>query len=231
MIRTAMPVPVNSGKLIEDTTNPSELLRLIGRGKDLQNKLFLLVGAVGAGKSTFVDYLREVKLDETVKLTTLWLTVDLNGSPVGSEMLQAWVVDEIIRGLLNAHPGEKLNEHGGLLKVFSVEMHALKYGPLKNVPPSSQMYIETVAKEMLRLTADRVMHAKALARYLCSERAKLLVLVLDNCDKGDLDEQLAVFQIVRWVQSWLKCLVFLPIRDVTYHANRNRPPLDTVIKA
>ena len=65
---------------------------------------------------------------------------------------------------------------------------------------------------------------------MSSERGKLLVVVLDNCDKGDLDEQLMVFQIVRWVQSWLRCLVFLPIRDVTYRTCKDKPPLDTAIK-
>ena len=78
--------------------------------------------------------------------------------------------------------------------------------------------------------SDRVQHTKAFARYLCNERGKLLVLVLDNCDKGNRAEQLAMFQTVRWIQSWLKCLVFLPIRDVTYHTSKDQPPLDTVIK-
>ncbi len=230
VIRNALPVPAGSGKLIDDTSNPADLLRILGRGRDLQNKLFLLVGAVGSGKSTFVDYFREVKLNAAEKATTVWVTIDLNGSPTTREMLEAWVVDQIISGLSATASAENLHEHEGLLKVFSVEMHALKQGALKLVSPTSQMYIETVAQELLKLTQDRVKHASAIARTLCAERGKLLVLVLDNCDKGDRDEQLAVFQIVRWIQTWLKCLVFLPIRDVTYHAHKNRPPLDTVIK-
>jgi hypothetical protein len=230
VIRTAMPTPTSSGKLIEDTSNPSELLRLLGRGADLQNRIFLLVGSVGAGKSTFVDYLREVKLDEQVKRTTEWVSINLNGAPVGAEELQRWVVDQFIRAITCAHPNEKLTEYDTLTKVFGLEMRNLKSGPLKLLPESSDKYREIVAAELMRLTGDRVAHATALARHLCAERGKVLVLVLDNCDKGDLEEQLTVFQIVRWVQTWLKCLVFLPIRDVTYHAHKNRPPLDTVIK-
>jgi hypothetical protein len=230
VIRTAIPSTLTGGSVIEDTSNPSELLRLMGRAKDLQNKLFLLVGAVGAGKSTFVDYFREVKLNDAVRSTTVWITVDMNGSPSGKEMLETWVVDQLISGLLAAHPTEKLGEYEALLKVFGVEMHTLKQGPLKMLSQTSDLYQESVAKELMKLTSDRVNHAKALARYLCSERGKVMVVVMDNSDKGDLQEQLTVFQIVRWVQSWLKCIVFLPIRDVTYHAYRNQPPLDTVIK-
>jgi hypothetical protein len=230
VIRTALPIPAGSGKLIEDTSNPSQLLRLLGRGRDLQNRLFLLVGARGAGKSTFVDYVREVKLDQATKKATTWVSIDLNNSPTTRAMLESWVVDQIIDGLITSAPDEKLQEHEGLLKVFSVEMQALKQGPLKLLSPTSDMYKETVASELLKLTQDRVKYAISLTRTLCTERSKLFTLVLDNCDKGDLDEQLTVFQIVRWIQSWLKCLVFLPIRDVTYHAHKSRPPLDTVIK-
>src|SRR5207248_3114529 len=111
IIRTAMPTLSTSGKLIEDTSNPAELLRILGRGSDLQNRLFLLVGSVGAGKSTFVDYLREVKLDEQVKSTTEWVSVDLNGAPMGAEMLQRWVEDRFILNIIAAHPTEKLGEY------------------------------------------------------------------------------------------------------------------------
>jgi hypothetical protein len=154
----------------------------------------------------------------------------MNGSPIGEDMLQAWVVDEIIRGLRSSHPNENLSEHETLLKVFGAEIRNLRQGPLKHISAGSPKYEEVIADELLKLMGNRTSHARGLARFLCAERGKLLVLVLDNCDKGDLQEQLTVFQIVRWVQSWLKCLVFLPIRDVTYHAHRNRPPLDTVIK-
>jgi Type I restriction enzyme R protein N terminus (HSDR_N) len=230
VIRTAMPTPVSSGKLIEDTSSPTELLKLLGRGADLQNRIFLLIGSVGAGKSTFVDYLREVKLDEQVKRTTAWISINLNGAPIGKEELQRWIVDQFIRTITSTHPEEKLSEYESLMKVFGTEMRDLKGGALKMLPDNSEKYREIIATELLRLTGDRITHATALARHLCAERGKVLVLVLDNCDKGDLEEQLTVFQIVRWVQTWLKCLVFLPIRDVTYHAHKNKPPLDTVIK-
>jgi hypothetical protein len=39
-----------------------------------------------------------------------------------------------------------------------------------------------------------------------------------------------MFQIAHWVQSEFKCLVVLPLRDVTYDLYRHDPPLDTALK-
>ena len=230
VIRTAIPSPILPGStLIEDTSNPSELLRLLGRGKDLQNRLFLLVGPVGAGKSTFVDYLRELKLTEQIRNGTVWVNVDMNDAPIVRDEMEKWVVEEIIRGLRHTRSDLDFDAYSVLQKVFSVELDALKRGPLAMIPVDSTKYNEAIADELRKHLADTAGHAKALARYLCADH-RVLVLVLDNCDKGDLNEQLATFQIVRWIQSRLKCLVFLPIRDVTYHTYKDRPPLDTVIK-
>jgi polynucleotide 5'-kinase involved in rRNA processing len=62
VIRAALPAGPTSATVIDDTDNPSALIRALRRGKDLTHKIFLLVGSVGSGKSTFVDYFREVKL-------------------------------------------------------------------------------------------------------------------------------------------------------------------------
>ncbi len=192
--------------------------------------MFLLVGPVGSGKSTFLEYFREVKLPENVRKETVWVSVDMNDAPVRREMLDDWVLQEIIRHLRNSRADLDFDEYENIEKVFAVELSALRKGPLARTPKDSQAYTDAISDAMRRLLGDRVEHTKALARYLCNERGKLLVLVVDNCDKGDRAEQLAMFQTVRWIQSWLKCLVFLPIRDVTYHTCKDQPPLDTVIK-
>src|SRR5262249_49839065 len=44
------------------------------------------------------------------------------------------------------------------------------------------------------------------------------------------DEQLFMFQVAQWVKQEFRCLVFLPLRDVTYDNHRQVPPLDTALK-
>src|SRR5208283_451156 len=229
-ILKAMPSTIPESTLLEDSTDPTVLLRALGRGRELQNKMFLLIGPVGSGKSTFVDYFREVKLDHKTSKSTLWINIDLNDAPVGKAMGESWIVEQVIQELRLTEPAIDFATYEMLMKVFSVEIQEMKKGELARIPMASPRYEESISQELRRLRTDFKSHAKALARFLASERGKLLVLVLDNCDKGTLDEQLTVFQLVKWIQSWLKCLVFLPLRDITYKSYKDRPPLDTVIK-
>src|SRR5687768_1755382 len=83
---------------------------------------------------------------------------------------------------------------------------------------------------MHRMLRDDLLHARAMTRYLCQERGRALIIVMDNCDKGRLEEQLLMFEVAQWVRDQFRCLVFLPIRDVTYDLHRSQPPLDTALK-
>ena len=65
---------------------------------------------------------------------------------------------------------------------------------------------------------------------LCTGRGRLLIIVLDNCDKRDRDEQLLMFQVAKYVQSEIRCLVILPMRHETFENHRLEPPLDTALK-
>jgi len=77
---------------------------------------------------------------------------------------------------------------------------------------------------------DDDLMAKAHVRYICAERGRLFVVVLDNCDKKTRDEQLLMFEAAQWLQREFRCLVILPLRDETYDNHRDQPPLDTALK-
>lgn len=114
-------------------------------------------------------------------------------------------------------------------KLFSVEIKKFK-GALSVLNPESEAYKVRYADALIALLNNPNDYVKALTRTLCGEKQRLLVIVFDNCDKRDRDEQLTAFQASRWLQSQIRCLIILPIRDVTYETYKKEPPLDTAIK-
>lgn len=229
IVHRAVPSLPGSGQLIDDTSSPADLLRVLGRGKELQNKTLFLIGAVGSGKSTFIDFFREVKMTPEIGARTVWVYIDVNESAHAKAVFEKWIAERIVARLRATEPID-LDDPDVVRKVYSVELQLLDKRVLSQLPKESPRRAELIAEEIRRLDADPQLHAKALARYLCGERSKLLVIVMDNCDKGDAALQLTTFQIIKWLHSWLTCLVFLPLRDVTYDVYRNSPPLDAIIK-
>jgi len=230
IIRAAAPISVSDAKAIEDTGKPDEVTAKLYDIKLLEHQVLLLVGAVGAGKSTFIDYLQEITLPPEIKQTTEWLHLDLNVAPLNKEGIYDWVMDRMRSELLMAHADLNLESISGLKKLYGPELQKLKHGVLSLFQEGSDEYNKRLADEITALQRDRLSTARALERHLCAERGKLLIIVCDNCDKRDRDEQLLMFQVAQWIQTTFRCLVVLPLRDVTYDNHRHEPPLDTALK-
>ena len=217
--------------LIEDTSSAAELSSAFRERRNLENQVLLLVGSVGSGKSTFIEYVSLVALPKPLRDKTIWARINLNDAPLSANVAYGWIARAVISELRLAIPDEDIEDVTTLKKIFKPELGALMKGPLKLLDPDLTEFKTRLVDEILRLQGDALAFAKCLARYVCAGPGKLLTIVLDNCDKRTRDEQLMMFQIAQWVRTEFRCLVVLPLRDVTFDRHRYEPPLDTAIKA
>lgn len=231
MIRVAVAPSSAAIRVFDDTGTPNELTEALGERRRLENQVLLLIGSVGSGKSTFVDYVSLVALPNELREKTIWARVNLNDAPLSTDIAYQWLTDAIFTELLDYLPkGLDIADLSVLQKVFWVELNAFRRGALSLLDSKSEEYRVRLADEIIRLQRDKLQFAKCLARHLCAGPGKLLVVVLDNCDKRTRDEQLTMFQVAQWVRMEFRSLVILPIRDVTYERYRQEPPLDTALK-
>lgn len=230
IIRSVRPASVTNSTEIADSENPTELIKVLKDHHKVKKQVILFIGSVGSGKSTYVDYLREVALPKDLKEGLVWIKLNLNNAPLSKDLIYKWIADGIVDSLINSHPTIDFEERKSLEKVFSVEIRKVKKGEASYFEKNSDQYREVLAKEMARLKADSFEFSKCMIRHLCGERSKMPIIVLDNCDKRKRDDQLLMFDIAKWIQEQFNCVVFLPIRDTTYDNHRDEPPLDTVIK-
>jgi energy-coupling factor transporter ATP-binding protein EcfA2 len=230
LVRNAVAPSAAKIEPLHDSTAPTELLSALRDRKKLENQILLLVGSVGAGKSTFVDHLSLVALPEDLRSKTLWLRIDLNDAPLSIDDAYKWLTDRMVDEFRSSYPTVDFDHVSMLEKLFSYELSVLKKGALAVLDQASTEYKTRLADALLRLQSTPLSVAKGMTKFLCTAGGRLLIVVLDNCDKRTRDEQLTMFQIAHWVQSEFKCLVVLPLRDVTYDLHRNDPPLDTALK-
>ena len=229
-LRAAKPPSITDATLIDDTEDPKVLVDRLRELKPLEQQVLLLIGSVGSGKSTFVDYLTEVGLPRKVLEDTLWIHINMNTAPVSREVIYDWLARQIMEGCRNAHAEVDHDELANVERVYAVELLRFRKGVGKLFSPTEPEYRTRLADEITRLQNDPEISAKAYSRYWASERSKLLIVVLDNCDKRVRDEQLLMFQAAEWLQREFRVLVILPLRDETYDNHRHEPPLDTALK-
>ena len=227
VVRSSMPADASS-QLIDDTGSPREVVSHLRRGRELEHQVMLIVGTVGAGKTTFIDRLREQALPKEVRERTVWVHINMNNAPISNVLIYDWLRREIISGCREAYPDLDFDELDTMKRVYAVEVNKFQKSIGKLY--SGKLSSEKLAETLERLEND--LHSKAVAhsRFCSTERNKLLIVVFDNCDKRNCDEQLLMFEAAQWLRREIRALVILPLREETYDNHQNEPPLDTALK-
>lgn len=224
-------IPPSCSMLDEaESAKGGNLASVISRGTKLEGSILLLIGGPGVGKTTFVDYLREVALQPSLIDSTTWVHLNINDCPTSQEYAYRWIQEQIIATLGGCFPEEDSTGPDFLKQLYWQECKKLIRGPLSLLDPESEAYKTRLVDSLMSWSADLGLTSKRYVEHFVRSRGKLLLVVFDNCDKRTRDEQLRMFEVANWLKSEIPCLLFLPIRDVTYDNHKNEPPLDTVLK-
>lgn len=215
---------------IQNLEEPFEIVNKFNKHEELNNKVLLLIGSVGAGKSTFTTYLREVALKEDIRKTTFWINLNLNDAPLNREEIYKWIKKNIVKRIKESHNEIDFEELELLLKLYEDNISSLKKGILRLFSPNDIEYKKILAENLQKFQDDIDLTVNSLIKFLITNVDKSLVVVLDNCDKRSTEEQLLMFEVANWIKDNIKSIVFLPLRETTYENHKYEKPLDTVIK-
>lgn len=230
LIRKKIRPAIEQSKEIEDNTKPNEILEKIKKAQNYNNQVILLIGSVGSGKSTFTTYLKEVALEKSLLNSICWVKLDLNDAPVSASEIYPWLKKDIIAQLQNLYPAIDFDGLKFINQLYGKEISSLKKGVLSLLDETSEKYKEVLVEKLLEFQRDIDLTVGCYIRELVHNRGKNLIVILDNCDKRTLEEQLLMFEVANWIKDNIKAIVFLPLRDTTFDHFRHEKPLDTVIK-
>ena len=230
VIRAAKPPSETEAIQIEDTSRPKEIIAKLKDKRELEHKILLLIGSVGSGKTTFVDYLREVALPRELIANTVWCRIDMNAAPVSPNEIYQWLRAALVEACKGSMPDEDFDDLDVLRRVYSVEINRFTKGIGKLLLDQPIIFNQKLAECIQEIQNNLHAVANAHIRFCCGDLNKICIIVLDNCDKKTRDEQLLMFEAAQWLQKEFRALVILPLRDETYDNHKSEPPLGVVNK-
>lgn len=230
VIRAARPHSETDAFLLEDTSRPAEIISRLKSRASLEHKVLLIIGSVGSGKTTFIDYLQRVALPKDLIESTVWCRLDMNAAPVSSLEIYNWLRRELILACRDSLPDQDFDDLDTIKRIFAVDINRFNKGVGRLYADNQSLYCEKLAELIDGIQKDLHLVAQGHVRYCCGDRGRLCVIVLDNCDKKTRDEQLLMFEAAQWLQKEFRALIILPMRDETYDNHRSHPPLDTALK-
>lgn len=190
----------------------------------------LLIGNVGAGKTTFIKrffgHLLDVKLREKLVVCRF----DFNKAPDDGSAFETWVAEEFIEIIRTDFSHiVPLHSSEGLKNIFSKEIKDKKgaYDFLRS--SSESEYLGRLGSDMLGWMEDKKLFSASIARFLPTKQ-KSLIIIFDNVDRKDRDVQLRVFQTAQWFMNLTGSLCITTLRDETYENYKAEKPLDAFSK-
>jgi hypothetical protein len=159
-----------------------------------------------------------------------WVRIDLNPAPLTASEIYDWLRRRIIADIKASSPDIDTDSLQGQLQLYRKEVEQLEKIDGELLGKDSPEYRAKLASRLENLRQDHQVTIQCLEQYLCTGRGRLLIIALDNCDKRNRDEQLLMFQVAKYIQNEIRCLVILPLRHETFENHRNEPPLDTALK-
>lgn len=181
----------------------------------MSNKPIVLLGDVGAGKSTFIQRLINVDAKELFS-AAISVYVDY-GSQATMVDLQTWTVTEVQRQIKENYNID-IASRAFIEDIFRNELKEFDagiYGLLKEVDIPS--YTKKRVEHLAALMSDKSDHiARALKRIKQSHR-KQIVIFLDNIDQRSIEDQNSVFLISNELAAQWPVTVFVTLRPETYY--------------
>ncbi len=191
----------------------------------------LIVGAVGSGKSLFIRRFFKRVLPPELQQKTMWAFLNFNVELKGAQELRQAVAEAFINSFCEIN-GIDADDLETIERLFSHEMAAFDRGPARILRKTNeQQYNQQRYFELKRLISDKEAVAGAITRHYSGEKRKGIVVVFDNVDKRSRDVQLAIFEAAQWFKDLTRALVIVNLRDTTFEAHRDEPPLDAFINA
>jgi hypothetical protein len=210
-------------------TGLSSEMRRYAQNPTFYGRVQLVVGAVGSGKSLFIRRFYRRLLPRDIEGRTLWAFINFNDYDPDVGM-NAWVAEQFMESFQKLNDID-LGELGLIEKLFARELRQFERGPVKLLKKDSQEYTRQQYFKLQELTSDKTKYVEVIARHFQGERRQGIVCVLDNVDRRSRDEQLAVFAAAQWFKNLTRALVIVNLRDSTFEAHRDEPPLDAFINA
>ena len=186
-----------------------------------QQSVTLLLGTVGAGKTTFINRLRKVYAKDIIDDNFVWIYVSFNSFIEHEDNVEAWIINAIEREL-EIHNDFDPFAWKHLKEIYSREVDSLRDGFLQPLYLADKAQYEIrLAEELRSFAKDSARHVLRVLQYYCKKVSKSPILVLDNADHHSANLQNTVFLTGEKYSEELKCLILLSLREESYWKNKD----------
>ncbi len=188
-------------------------------------RFILILGTVGAGKTTFLQYTRKVSAASQIDNKVLWLYIDFKKTTQNQNSRQ--FLYEELRSLIEADKEFDLGDWTkSIMPAYAEAIHNLERGPLFLLKKSNKSeFDKKIADNVMKERDELVPYVEKIVRHAIN--AKPGFLVIDNVDQIDDDgRQNEIFSEAQAAAQRMGINIIMSLRESTFLRHRNSPVFD-----
>lgn len=179
--------------------------------------LYLLLGGIGAGKTTLIKrYQREVG-KPVLDNRTLWFHLDFLEAPVDPLSLEPFVWRGILEQLRNDYQLLNLETRRTIKQVFAREAEVLSQTILRQPGLRGEQYQAALSPYLDKWQSDTTTYVPRLLRFVRANRGFPIIIFIDNVDQLAPAHQAQVFLLSQRVARTVGSITVLALREESYY--------------
>ncbi|MCK4826445.1 ATP-binding protein, partial [bacterium] len=181
-------------------------------------QLFLLLGGIGSGKTTFLKrYQRTVGKDVLAKYT-IWFHIDFLRAPLDPLEMEEFVWRSVLNQLRERYVSPHLETRRNIKRVYKEEISALKETALSNLREGADEF-EKALSPYLSKWQENIPDYVSRLLSICKPRREInVVIFIDNVDQLPPDYQAQIFQLAQRITRSIGGITIVVLREESYYA-------------
>jgi hypothetical protein len=170
----------------------------------------LLLGGIGAGKTTFIHRFLRVSAQDFVRKHCEWFYIPFTQAPQNADQFK-----DFLRQTILAQCKERQADFSSLdalRKIYADDLDIRTRGVWAPLPDNTRAFKES---EFLERMLESVEHCDHFLKHL-RRKGLAVVLVLDNVDQRDSDEQARVFLLGEELCRMFDAIVMVALREESF---------------
>ncbi|MBS1686866.1 MAG: hypothetical protein JSS76_19165 [Bacteroidetes bacterium] len=220
-ITDSKPTLVTPARRIRKEKNPGELQDLvIDSTPSSSAPVTLIIGTVGAGKSTYLKHFELIEGAEEIKKRKChWIYIDFEKLGKGGDP-RKFIYQTLRDYLIQDHPDNLTDYKNVIEPIYKAEVTQLLKGPYALIKNDANKIDEKILELIDADYRALEPYVEKVLSYIAKEH--LCVIILDNIDLYEDDElEVKVFSEGIAISKKIKCHTIMSIRDTTFVKHRN----------
>ncbi len=191
----------------------------------LRPQFLLVLGPVGAGKTTFLNYTSKVSVPGVINDKILWVYIDFKKA-TDSDNIRSFLYKELL-GFIENEKNLKLNSWEDTIQnAYNEDIEHLKYGPLSLVfKDDKKEFNKEITKIIMNDRDNLEPFVEKILKY--ASKIRPIFVVVDNIDQIESEDfQQKVFNESQAIARRINSNFILSLRESTYLKHRNKPVFD-----